>query len=104
MIGLGDACGTNPCTWWDDIYVRDACLNYLACADPTNPLYVGATKGGLYLAGQAVGSAAGTAVTELTGGAASGIASAANASPTSLAIIGGVAILGLFVLIMAVKR
>jgi hypothetical protein len=35
------SCGVNPCTWVDDIWVRDKCLAFLRCADPCNPLLVG---------------------------------------------------------------
>jgi len=76
-LGLGDTsgCGVNPCTWVDDIYVRDSCLAYLACADPTNPLYIGATQGALAAAGAAVGSGISGSVSGLASGFANSITS-----------------------------
>ncbi len=35
------SCGSDPCTWFDNIWVRDGCLSYLRCADPCNSLLVG---------------------------------------------------------------
>jgi len=57
---IGDAsCGENPCTWVDDIYVRDACLAYLDCADPNNLLAIGAEQGAIAAGGAALGQGAG---------------------------------------------
>jgi hypothetical protein len=61
--GLGDAaaCGDNPCTWWDEVYLRDACMNYLACADPANPLLITAQRGLIVGGAQVLGQTAGQA-------------------------------------------
>jgi hypothetical protein len=58
-IGDATACGDNPCTWLDDIYVRDACLAYLTCEDPSNLLVIGADQGAIAAAGAAVGQTTG---------------------------------------------
>lgn len=42
--GLGD-CGTSPCTWWDEVWVRDDCLAYLQTCNPTDPRVVGMQSG-----------------------------------------------------------
>lgn len=67
--GMGADCGDNPCTWWDDVYLRNACMAYLACADPANPLLVmsspdqGGQGRGLIVGGsQVVGSTIGQAL------------------------------------------
>jgi hypothetical protein len=59
---LVNTCGSNPCWPTDYVYLSKSCQDYLGCADPTNSLYVGATKGLLNAAGAAVGSAAGQTV------------------------------------------
>lgn len=58
---IGDTvdCGVNPCTWVDDVYVRDACLAYLTCADPNNLLVIGADQGAIAAGGAAIGQSAG---------------------------------------------
>lgn len=58
LFGLGDlgstwpantpevaACGPSPCTWWDNVYTRDACLNYMQCSIPNDPTTIGMTEG-----------------------------------------------------------
>ncbi len=57
QLGPGPAsgstgCGDNPCGLFDYVWLSNGCQVYLGCADPTNPLYVGATQG----AAAAVGS------------------------------------------------
>lgn len=80
MSGLGpgpdssEACGESPCGFTDYIYLSDGCMDYLGCADPTNKLYVGAKKGGLYVLGQT----AGEAITETVGGTTAGVAAASG--------------------------
>lgn len=91
------SCGENPCGVLDYVYLSDACMGYLGCAEPTNKLYVGATKGGLYVAGQAVGGA----VTEVAGGAAEG-AAAATGVPIFVWYIGA-AVFGFLLLKSAIK-
>lgn len=101
ISGLGDAaaCGTSPCTWWDDIYVRDACVNYLACANPNDVRYIGATQG----AGAAIGASFGQTVGGAVSGAGQGLWAALTGGQPSQAggtmvIIAGVALAGLLVL------
>jgi len=62
-------CGDNPCTWFDNVWVSDACLNYLQCAQPGNILVTAMNQGTGAAAGQAVGQVA----TGVVGGAATGI-------------------------------
>lgn len=61
-------CGINPCSAWDQIWVRDGCLSYLRCADPTNPLVVGMDGGFFAGTGAAVGSAAGSTASGVLSG------------------------------------
>ena len=90
-----DTCGPNPCNWWDDVWARDACIQFLECAYPNDPTTIGfqqgAAAGAGAAAGQAVGgavSAAGTGLaTGLTGGDSSGVGG------VSWALIGGAAAL-----------
>jgi hypothetical protein len=94
-----DACGDNPCTWWDDIYARDACITFLECAYPNDPTTIGFEQGALVgagaAAGQAVGgtvSAAGTGlITGLTGGDTT--TAPGGVGGVSWALIGGAAAL-----------
>ena len=73
MGGLGADCGDDPCTWWDQVWVRDPCLAYLRCATPNDPrviamdhgIVAGLTSEAADMAGSAltsVGTNAGTAV------------------------------------------
>lgn len=111
--GIGDAtppasCGDDPCTWVDDIWVRDACLSYLRCANPTSPLVVGMDKGFLpgvaTAVGQeggaivgAVGQGAGQVVGQTAAGLAQGLFVSSDGS-TNWMLIGVVGIVGFFVL------
>lgn len=64
--GMGADCSTNPCTWWDDVYLRDACKAFLTDCDPANPLLTivnkGLLVGGADVLGTTVGTTVGTAV------------------------------------------
>jgi hypothetical protein len=66
LRGLGDDCGDDPCTWLDQVYMRDACLAYKTCVNPNDPEVVLVTKGllvgGAQVAGTAVGQTAGQAI------------------------------------------
>lgn len=68
LSGLGDLqdCGTNPCTWWDNVYLRDACLQYKTCVNPNDPMVILANRGlivgGAQVVGSTVGGAVGTGV------------------------------------------
>jgi hypothetical protein len=92
------SCGDNPCTWWDEVWVRDACLTFLRCADPSNPLVVSMDQG--FTAGVAAeaGQIAGSAVS----GAASGLKSSLGIP--GWAILGGIAIGGLVLIQTLVPR
>ncbi len=61
-------CGTDQCSWWDQIWVRDACLAYLRCANPTDPRVIAMDQGFFTGAGAAVGGAAGQASRGLLSG------------------------------------
>lgn len=65
--GLGDDCANNPCSWWDDVYLRDSCMSYLQSCDPNNALLTvvqkGLIVGGAQVVGGTVGTAANTATT-----------------------------------------
>jgi len=55
-------CSASPCSWWDDIYTRQACANWLATCEPEsiliNPTQTqGAIAGGGTLLGGAFGQA-----------------------------------------------
>ena len=66
--GLGQTdCGANPCGWFDNVWLSDACQSYLGCADPTNPLYVTATKGLIVGGAQVLGQTAADATVAATG-------------------------------------
>lgn len=56
-------CSTSPCTWWDDIYTRQGCANWLATCDPSSVL-IGPTQtqGLIAGGGTELGSAFGQAV------------------------------------------
>ena len=61
-------CGVSPCTWWDDIYTRQACANWLATCDPTSVL-IGPTQteGAIAGSGTLLGGAFGQAVSNFGG-------------------------------------
>ncbi len=86
-----DTCGANPCNWWDDVYARDACVNFLTCAYPNDPTTIGFNQG--------VGAGAGAAAGEMAGGVIGGIGTGlAGGSMGSLVII-SVAVLGAILLL-----
>lgn len=99
-LGLGNMttdlvspeCGPNPCTWWDEVWVRDGCLSFLRCADPSNPLVVGMDKG--FVAG--VTDLVGQEVAAGVSGAAEGIGKGFGIP--GWAILGGIAIGGLLLI------
>lgn len=85
MNGLGQPldCGDNPCTWFDSIYARDACVAYTCCTDPAGIACTAYTKGVIGATGQAAGEAfsrffsgLGTGLTENPGGTTFGIGTA----------------------------
>lgn len=58
--GLGDttSCGTNPCGFFDSIYVSDACLGYKLCATPYDPTTILESQGLIAGAGTVIGGTA----------------------------------------------
>lgn len=71
------SCATNPCTWWDDVYASQGCLNWYAQCNPTSPFYIANTQGAL----AALGGAAGSAIGSTAGGLFAGLA-ASTGIPT----------------------
>jgi hypothetical protein len=96
--GLGDAaaCPANPCTWWDDVYLGDACMSYLQCADPTNPLLTLVQKGAIVGSAQILGQTAGQAVS--TGFNAAFTNPDGSTNWTFIAVVGGVGLIALYTL------
>ena len=95
LVPPAGQCGDNPCTWWDNVWARDPCLAYLGCADPNNPLYVGATAG----LPAAVGVSVGQEISNSAMGVAQGLVTP-GITPTigsSIALIGILALAGLLV-------
>ncbi len=72
------ACGPSPCTWWDNVYARDACLNYMQCAIPNDPSTIALTEGMAAGVGAEVGQ----------GAAALGSSALGSFSPSTLMLIG----------------
>ncbi len=100
-LGLGTcndsgACGENPCGWFDNIWISDACRNFCKCSDPTSWGAIGADVAlGQEVVGAAgvIGSAAGTAVGNAVGGVGAGVSSTAGPLFTySLIAIGALAV------------
>ena len=115
LIGMGQLapgpssdpnCGASPCGMLDYVYLSQACQDYLGCADPTNALYVTATKGlivgGAGVVSGTVGEAAGSIAAGVTTGIASGVASSTGI-PVAVWYVGG-AIAAFFLLKDLVKR
>lgn len=68
--GMGDAaaCGDDPCTWWDSVWMRDACISYRYCVNPADPL-ANLVSNGLIVGGaQTIGQTLGQAVNEAVEG------------------------------------
>jgi hypothetical protein len=89
-------CGPSPCTWYDNIWARDACVNYMVCAAPNDPSTIALTEG--MFAG--AGAEAGEAVGDIAGGIFGGLTSA---GVPGWVIFAGIAVGGL-VLINSLKR
>jgi hypothetical protein len=96
MGALGQSnCGTNPCTWLDELWASDTCKAYMQCADPTSVI---ATGSFVTSALAQTGAALGQGVAQGTSGFFS---SQSPLSMTVLAVV-GIAVVG--VVLMAVKR
>lgn len=92
----------SPCGALDWIYTSDSCLSWLGQNNPSDPRYVGATKGALFLGSSVIGSAATGAVNEVVGGVGAGIANAASQAPITTGIsITLLVVLGLGAIILA---
>lgn len=76
------------CSWYDWVYTTDSCLQYLACADPSDARYQCAVLGALGCGGKAFGTGVANAVT----GVGSGLTTGAAANPTGLLVIAAVVI------------
>jgi hypothetical protein len=100
LRGLGDDCGADPCTWWDQVYMRDACLAYKTCVNPNDPEVVlvnkGLLVGGAQVAGTAVGQTAGTAIESTVTGLFTNPDAASSALPGPLASVNWVMVGGAF--------
>ena len=73
LKGLGDVCGPNQCSWYDWIWTTDSCLNYLNCANPSDPRAVAMNQSVLTAVSQGAGSMVGSAAGEIVGGVATGV-------------------------------
>ena len=104
LIGMGQLgpgpssdpnCGASPCGMLDYVYLSQSCQDFLGCADPTNALYITATKGlivgGAQVVGSTVGTTAGTLTAGVTGGLVSGVSSASGIPSALIWIAGAVA-------------
>lgn len=83
------ACGVNPCTWWDNIYIRDECLGFMRCADPDNVLVT--------LVDDGIGAGVGQSVGTVIGDTAGGVVSSAPVF-SSFVLLAGIAALTFVVL------
>lgn len=97
------ACGTNPCTWYDNIYARDACVAYMQCSIPTDPtttyMVEGASAGVTAAVGQDVGAVA-NVVGDVVGNAAAGLGTglASGLQLPGMLAIGAAALIALLLL------
>jgi len=92
QLGPGAAC-----SWYDDIWATQGCLDWYAANDPTNPFYLTNTKGLIVGGAQVVGGAAGQAIAA-AGNSFLGIDPAAASAIPAWAWIAGIGALALFVL------
>lgn len=84
--GLGDTtedCSTNPCSWWDQVWVGDTCLAWLQQCNPTDPRVI-AMKSGFV-----AGTVAAAAETIQAGVTPVGVAAGGIAGNTLAALFGG---------------
>lgn len=96
-MGDSGGCGTDPCTWFDEIYARDACMSYLQCASPQDPRVIGL----LPAVGNVLGSIAGQAVGGFT--SSLGTATGLTNSTTNALWAAGLAA-GALVLVLVLRR
>lgn len=103
ITGLGDIpdCGTDPCTWWDSIYMRDACLQYKTCVNPNDPAVILVTQGLIVGGAQVVGQTAGSAVGGGIQAAINGLVGGGNGTPINwgtIALVGIAGVIGIMLL------
>jgi hypothetical protein len=89
-LGLGDVqgCGDNPCTWFDYVWVSDACSSYLSCTGQPAMTISGQLGAGV----QDIMSGAGSVVSQGVAGAAEGVTSNVT-TDIVLAVAAGLAVL-----------
>jgi hypothetical protein len=100
LAGLGapcadsGTCGPNPCGWFDNIWISDACRSFCQCSDPTSWGSVGVVQATANEAGSIIGGAVGNAA----GAAAQGVGNQLN-SLTGYIMLG----FGALILLTALK-
>lgn len=87
-----ESCGPSPCSWWDNVWARDACVQYMQCAIPNDASTVALTDGVVTGVATEVGDVAGGVVS----GAASGLAG--NTSFSGAILLAAVAVAGVLIL------
>jgi hypothetical protein len=108
LRGMGADCGEDPCTWFDAVYARDACLAYKLCATPNDPATIMESKGllvgGATVAGTAVGTAAGQGVRTAVTSLFTNPEDPENPFPNPLAAVNWVMVGGAFLALLLVPR
>lgn len=96
--GMGQDAGPgDACSWYDNIYATQGCLDWYAANDPTNPFYLLNTKGLIVGGSQVLGATAAAAV----GG---GIKGGLDASVTGTLLVGVGVVGALYVMSLLLKR
>jgi hypothetical protein len=95
--GLGQApgCGTDPCDWFDYIWVSDECAAYLACDGQPPMTFSGQLGAGVQSVASGAATVAGSATTGLVSGVVGGLG-----VPGTIALAG----VGIVLLLVALKR
>jgi len=68
--GLGQDCSAgsgSACSWYDNVWATEGCLDWYAACAPTDPFYVLNTKGLIVGGSQVLGSTAASAIQAGTG-------------------------------------
>ncbi len=98
-VGISCAAGSgSACSWYDNIWATQGCLDWYAQCDPTNPFYVTSTQGLIVGGAQVIGSTVGNALVS------GGEAAAATTGVPVWAWALGAGMLLLYVLPGLVKR
>lgn len=108
-------CGSTPCSWIDDIYVRDACVEYMRCVAPNSNVAIDAaakeTADAMSVGdvAQGAGQVAGGITSEVAnvvgrflGGAAGGATSSMSLS--GFLLLGAVALVAITVIPAVLQR